>query len=617
VPVTGQALRLPLAAISNVRVKETQFRIGIPIRQYEVNAARGLLSHCCDMMSLGSLAIPVHLEISDASPVEARENTADATRHEGTARQRILIVDHERESREILALIEHGFADVECRCAADMRSASTIFAEIQPDLVLLSWQMSGAAGLGLLELWRELLSENEFLPILVFASDWTAESRQGALSAGATDFLTTPFDALEVTARMKHLLRARELFLTQKNGAGTAPFHSIENAVEERTRELSEQLEKLQASQDKVIQQERLSALGTMASGIAHDFNNALTLILGYGELLLQDDHLYSKTQHDDYLRTIITTATDGAHMVARLREFHRSADEPETWQQVDLNELVNQAISLTEPKWKGQAQAEDRTIKVVRDTQPIPLIAGDAAELREMLTNLIFNAVDAMPQGGTIVLSTHSDGSRVALEISDTGNGMSEEVRSRCLEPFFTTKGHLGTGMGLAMVYGIAKRHHAPMTLESELGRGTTFSFSFAAQTRQQGSAKTVVATLAQPLRILIVDDQPLICEILSEGLAQDCHTTEMACDGREALEKFRAGKFDLVITDKAMPEMSGNRLAAAVKESSPETRVILLTGFGEQDHPADGSDAIDLVLGKPVTITDLRHAVARVMSQ
>lgn len=588
--------------------------VEILVRQNGVKAAQGLLSHCCDMMSLGSLATPVHLEISEV--LQARKN-ADAPRREGKARQRILIVDHEPENPKTLALLEQSFGEIECRCAADARLASAIFDEFPPDLVFLSWQMPGSAAFGLLELWRELISENEFLPILVFASDWTSENRQRALSAGATDFLTTPFETAEVTARIKHLLRARELYLRQENTINAAPFSSIESVVRERTRELSEQLEKLQASQDKVIQQERLSALGTMASGIAHDFNNALTLILGYGELLLQDDHLYSKTQHDEYLRTIITTATDGAHMVARLREFHRPADEPETWQQVDLNELVNQAISLTEPKWKGQAQAEDRTIKVIRATEPIPLIAGDAAELREMLTNLIFNAVDAMPEGGTIVLSTHADGQRVALEISDTGKGMTEEVRSRCLEPFFTTKGHLGTGMGLAMVYGIAKRHHAPMTLESEPGHGTTFSFSFAAQTRQQGTAKTVVATLAQPLRILIVDDQPLICEILSEGLAQDCHTTEMACDGREALEKFRAGKFDLVITDKAMPEMSGNRLAAAVKESAPETRVILLTGFGEQDQPADGSDAIDLVLGKPVTITDLRHAVARVMSQ
>jgi CheY-like chemotaxis protein len=233
------------------------------------------------------------------------------------------------------------------------------------------------------------------------------------------------------------------------------------------------------------------------------------------------------------------------------------------------------------------------------------------------MLTNLIFNAVDAMPSGGKIRLATRLEGERVVVELGDTGTGMSEEVRRRCLEPFFTTKGEQGTGLGLAMVYGIIQRHQAEMQLESEVGVGTTFRFRFVAEEAVAAAQNAPAIRLAQPLKILVVDDQPFICQIMAQYLAQDCHQADTAENSGEALALLREKKFDLLITDQAMPDLSGGQLAEAAKEIDPNLRVILLTGFGAEETPEAEAKAIDLVLTKPVSLEAMRRGLASVFTQ
>jgi CheY-like chemotaxis protein len=238
--------------------------------------------------------------------------------------------------------------------------------------------------------------------------------------------------------------------------------------------------------------------------------------------------------------------------------------------------------------------------------------VSGNAAELRELLTNLIFNAVDAMPDGGAITISVRPTAGKVVVQVSDEGTGMSEETRARCLEPFFTTKGEQGTGLGLAMVYGIAQRHHATLELESELGHGTTFRFHFAPEVVDTQPGETAPVRFAHALRVLVVDDQPFICEIMEQYLSGDGHTVTTACDGELALVRLLEGEFDLVLTDHEMPDMTGAELAAAAKGIRPRLPVILLTGYGTDgalEHPA-----IDLVLGKPVSIETLRAALVDV---
>lgn len=389
-----------------------------------------------------------------------------------------------------------------------------------------------------------------------------------------------------------------------------------EVALRASNQRLSDTLDELQQAQQHVIRQERLRALGQMASGIAHDFNNALSPVVGFTELLLARPHdLNDTAKVRDYLQLMNTAAKDAGSVVSRLREFYRYREAKDPVVLVELNQLVAEVMSLTQPKWKDQAQARGAMISLKTALQDLPPIPSNPAELRAVLTNLIFNAVDAMPDGGIITIRTRLDGEQAVLEVQDTGTGMSEEVRQRCLEPFFTTKGERGSGLGLAMAYGIIERHDGTLDIRSKPGKGTTIVISLPLHQRslptEDDPVKTILAT--RPLRVLLVDDEPLVRQVVSELLMADGHTVDVAANGREGLERFRPDEFDLVITDRAMPELGGDQLAAAVKQHTPAMPVIMLTGFGEmmqtgQEHP----DGVDLVLNKPVTLTSLRQALA-----
>ncbi|MEP6671117.1 MAG: ATP-binding protein [Chthoniobacter sp.] len=393
--------------------------------------------------------------------------------------------------------------------------------------------------------------------------------------------------------------------------------HEAAAALEQARDELQQSLTELRTTQQQVVQQERLRALGGMVTGVAHDFNNALSLILGYAELLQHECRKHPAGESFvDYAQTIVTASLDAAEIVNRLREFHRPAEPGETHEPLPFNAIVEQSVAFTRPRWSAESIARGMPVEVVTDLSAIPPLRGNAAELREMLTNLIFNAVDAMPQGGTIALRTRPVGPRIELAVTDTGTGMSEEVRRRCLEPFFTTKGERGSGLGLSMVYGIVERHDGTVSIESTPGRGTTFVFTFPSDTAAVISEESVPVSGTRPLRILVVDDQPVQCELISHALQRDWHTVDVASNGREALRLFERREFDLVITDKVMPEMNGDQLALAVKSREPDTRVIMLTGFGGALDGEHQSEFVDLLVAKPASLAELRAAIAKVMA-
>ena len=411
---------------------------------------------------------------------------------------------------------------------------------------------------------------------------------------------------------------ADQVAVALSNAYETAERKQAEASLQESNRQLKEALTELADMQKQVVQQERLRALGQMASGVAHDFNNALSPILGFSSILIEDaEQLDDKEKVLKYLQIINTAGKDAAAVVARLREFYRSRDKQEAFLPLDLSKVTEQTVSLTQPKWKDQALAQGLTVQVRCDLQKVPMMSGNESEIREILTNLIFNAVDAMPKGGTITLRTSMQEGDVVLEVSDTGTGMTEEVRQRCLEPFFTTKGERGTGMGLSMVYGIVTRHKGMIDIQSELDKGTTFVIRFPVGSDQKGDLIYTVESLASSrrLRALVVDDDPLTQMVTTECLLSEHHLVEKAANGREGLQKFQAGQFDLVVTDQGMPEMNGLQLAAAIKQLAPKMPVILLTGYGQAMTQDDAPTAVDLVVSKPVTKSGLKEAIAKVI--
>jgi len=394
--------------------------------------------------------------------------------------------------------------------------------------------------------------------------------------------------------------------------------HRSEAALQRSHRQLEATLAELKTTQQQVLQQERLRAMGQMASGIAHDFNNSLSPIVGFAELLLrQPDLATDKAQ--GFVKLINTAARDATAVVKRLRELYRERRELSDDAAVDLARCVEEAVALTQPRWKNQARSQGIMIGVRTDVPPLPIILGDPAAIREMMTNLIFNAVDAMPKGGTIAVTARIEGHEIRLEVHDTGTGMTDEVRQRCLDPFFSTKGQQGTGLGLALVQATVARHHGTLVLESELGKGTSFIMRFPVGAKPAApEPERIRVERSRRLRVLVVEDEPLVRAAVIEQLSSQGHTVETANNGLEGLDKFLSGQFDLVVTDRAMPEMGGDQLATAIKQVAPDRPIIMLTGFGDlMDAKGEKPSGVDVVIGKPVTFDALQGAILQVVAR
>jgi signal transduction histidine kinase/ActR/RegA family two-component response regulator len=294
-----------------------------------------------------------------------------------------------------------------------------------------------------------------------------------------------------------------------------------EAALRDSNRYLEEALDKLHKAQQQIIQQERLRALGQMASGVAHDFNNALAPILGYSELLLVSPRaLDDKEKVIEELGIINTAAKDAAKVVSRLRQFFRRRQQGDMLVPVEVRRVIDRAISLAQPRWRNEALAHGITITVKTDLERVPTVLGDEAELREAFINLIFNAVDAMPEGGEILFRTLVDGDHLAVVVSDTGTGMTDEVRRRCLEPFFTTKNERGTGLGLASVYGTIERHKGTIEVESQQGKGTTFKIRLPIQSATEGAQIPEPTRSPLSLHVQHVSDEPVKCQVLPSAM-------------------------------------------------------------------------------------------------
>ncbi|HVW72915.1 MAG TPA: PAS domain-containing protein [Rhizomicrobium sp.] len=381
----------------------------------------------------------------------------------------------------------------------------------------------------------------------------------------------------------------------------------------------------LKQTQQIVLQQERLRALGQMASGIAHDINNAISPVAIYTQSLLERERDLPPRIHD-YLEIVGRVIKDVSATVGRMRDFYRRGEPETALQAVNLNELVPQVVELTRARWSDMPQQRGIVITVVTELEPdLPAILGNPSEIREIATNLIFNAVDAMPQGGTITIRTASVKSagpgveRVLFEVGDSGVGMEEETRRRCLEPFFTTKGERGTGLGLAMVYGAAQRHQATLDIDSAPGEGTRIRLTFRATQAEVAVQPAPRTGDIAPLRLLLVDDDPSVLHSTQMVLELDGHSVVAADGGAAGIDALRAAKeagerFDMMVTDLGMPYVDGNQVARAAKELFPSLTVVLLTGWGRKMAGRDGSPThVDHMLPKPLDIEELRALFPR----
>ena len=396
-------------------------------------------------------------------------------------------------------------------------------------------------------------------------------------------------------------------------GAAAQQAEQARRHVEELSHYIAEQ----ERIREQYAQIEKLSALGELASGVAHDFNNTLAGILGRAQLLLSTK---DPERVESGLQLIIKTAKDGAKTIKRIQDFARQRRDHD-FQPVSVDQLLLDVREITRPRWKSRAESEGVHIALeLQLGSDEARVMGDESELREVLVNMVFNAVDAMPQGGTLTLSTREAGGAIEIVVADNGTGMSEEVRSRVFDPFFTTKGKAGMGLGLAVSYGIIRRHEGQVEVESEPGRGTTFRIKLSsAKPAARPEAETPPPALAlvpqQPgaVHILVVDDEEHVRELLKDILESEGYGVRMARDGREALSMLDGAEFDAVFTDIGMKGMSGWELAHAVRERDPGVPLAVITGWGDAVSSGERSVAqVDWVVTKPFDAAQIL-AIAR----
>jgi PAS domain S-box-containing protein len=457
----------------------------------------------------------------------------------------------------------------------------------------------------------DITIERQFAPDEIYASEGLRSAiRVPLFSKGEA------FGSFELVSRTPYAYGEREQGILEQVAGSIAT--AIENSrlftrVKEHEAELMKAYEELETAQDYILQVEKLRALGEMAGGVAHDFNNVLAIILGRAQLALEDVK-DAKLKRD--LQIIEQTAVDAASTVRRLQDFARVRVD-RTFGAVDLNKLVEGALEMVESRRVELKETEGVVIDVKAKLGKLPPVSGDTAELREALVNIIFNAMDAMPEGGSVAIRSGQEDDWVVLSVKDTGVGIPEDVKGRIFDPFFTTRAPRGSGLGLSVTYGIITRHGGLIDVESEEGKGSTFHIRLPVAT----DVKEERLVLRKPVSvesatILLVDDDPEVSEVLELMLRQMGHRVVGANTGEAAVNTFEVGDYDLVITDLGMPDMSGREVAVAVKDIKPGTPVVLITGWGVQ-LDSEEMPEIDGVVAKPFSKESLLEQIAGLLPE
>ena len=359
-------------------------------------------------------------------------------------------------------------------------------------------------------------------------------------------------------------------------------------------------------------QSEKLTALGQLAGGIAHDFNNLLQAILGYAQLMKQNPRDAEFVARS--LNIVEAAAVDGSETVRRIQQFARLRPD-EQFVGVDVNQIVHDAIAIVRPRWEEKIARDNRPLDLRFDLGAIETINGRPAALTELMTNLILNALDAMPDGGTLTITTRGEpGRQITLTVADTGIGMPEPVRRRIFEPFFSTKGEDGSGLGLSMVYSIVRRHGGEIRVESEPGRGATFALTFPVASEPVGAEpESALPRARRPARVLLVEDDPKVLGTLTEILKSVGHTVTAAASGAAGVAAYGPGRFDVVLSNLGMAGMNGWELAERLRRVDSDVVILFITGWGlrDEEHGRLKMLKIRKCLFKPVRPGELDAAI------
>ncbi|MCH7732050.1 MAG: response regulator [Candidatus Marinimicrobia bacterium] len=370
-------------------------------------------------------------------------------------------------------------------------------------------------------------------------------------------------------------------------------------------------ISKSREHEEKSAQEKKLAALGQISSGVAHDFNNVLTGILGRARLMkkLTTDPEFLKN-----LQIIESAALDGAATVRRMQDFTRLRKD-EQFESIDLKKLIEEVIALTRPKWRDSAIASGILIEPIVRLADNLNILGDPPDLRRAFMNILFNSVDAMPDGGVLTITAQARDGKITIQFKDTGIGMTEETIERIFDPFFSTKGVKGTGLGMSEVFGVIKRHLGQITVDSQVGKGTVITILLLQTdiTAVEISKPTEVIK-AKPSRILVLDDEKYILGIVEEVLTDLGHEVTSCSSAEDGINQFKKDNFDVVITDLGMPDVSGWEVAERIKEVNASTPIILLTGWALNLDPEKiKENHVDFVLQKPFTEEELEKAISK----
>ena len=394
-----------------------------------------------------------------------------------------------------------------------------------------------------------------------------------------------------------------------QNAAVSIEKAELYQEVKKQAEVLKKALEDLKKTQGQLIQSEKIRVLGDLAEGIVHDFNNILGIITGRAELLLKQAKEEGLVKG---LLLIDQAANDGAEIIRRLREYTKIGQDS-IFIKVDLNQILRQVKELTSFKWKDEAQAKGINVSIDMDLKEVVPIAGNPSELREAFVNLVLNAIEALPKGGNIILGSEMEEDYVLAWVKDNGIGMEEDVKSKIFEPFFTLKGEKGMGLGLTIASGLISKHQGTIAVDSEPGKGTCIRLKFPVSRKALEQEEKVTIIDFQPANILVIEDEKNMREIIYEMLSEQGHSITLAVDGKQGIEFFKRGAFDLVLTNLSMPEMSGWEVARQIKSADPHVKLALMTGCGAQIKEEEAkAKGVDFLIPKPFKKSQLLFAIS-----